>query len=217
MSTAPKNAFPTRKGKEHGGSPIKNELVISKITKNLDLVKSNTKLVGRKCRPRSKRSKTGVDLIRPEIPPNRVVTQPIPVISGKRRGFAKTNCLHINQKGESLRKLRFRINTLSMSKSSIERACNPLYALKHLFKSNIFENAPIWIQQKISNLLVGGLVFTKHPVGISLSKNIQMVVASPSPYCVKRIVSCLPFWPTSYTMQLLYNIASLLKQSRRIA
>lgn len=155
-------------------------------------------------------SKTGVDLFRPEKPPKSVVTQPRRPNRRKRCDYVKSNQIDLSsQKGETLRKLKLRIKTLSMSKSLIEGSCSPLYYLKHIFKK--VKYADTWILQKISNLLVGGLIITSHPVGTSLSKNVQYVVASTSPVIVKQIVSCLPFWPTSYTMPVLRDIMFLLK------
>jgi len=153
-------------------------------------------------------SKTGVDMLRPEKPPKSVVTQPLSKNLGKRRDRFIFDKMMVDQTGDSLRKLRVRLKTVSQSIDTLKRRCNPFYCLKR--KLNKVKSVHNWKLQKISNLLVGGLVFTRHPVGISLSKNMQMVVASPSPIMVKRIVSCLPHWATSYTMADVRRIVILL-------
>jgi hypothetical protein len=118
----------------------------------------------------------------------------------------------IDHTGDPARKLKVRLKTVTQSQSSIKGTCNPFYRLRrHLNKVKVSNKR---VLQKISNLLVGGLVLTRHPVGISLSKNIRMVVTPPSTFVVKQIVSCLPHWATSYTMNEVLRIVSLLKKGR---
>jgi len=237
VSTAQISASQTKNGEEHGRCPDLEHLVNFKNFENYKKIKKfkNSKKLKNKKHKKSlnkisskgqkakvtnsvaydcKNQKTVVDLkFRPEKPPKSVVTQTDISDTNYRRGFVDLNkIVLVNQKGESLRKLRSRIETLSKSKSLIQRRCNPLYVLRRYFKRKIIESAYDWELQKISNLLEGGLVFTSHPVGISLSKNIQLVVAPTTPIILRRLVSCLPFWPTSYTMPVLMNIVSLLKR-----
>ena len=213
MTTAPKNANPTRKTRRNHGYRQHNDT--RRICKSKfeafdekTSVRVDKKALISKGR---KDPKTGVDLLRPEKPPKSMVSQPKGSVSANRGDRLIYDKILVDQTGESLRKLRFRLKTLSKSKSSIEGSCNPFFYLKAFLRK--VKNADVRVLQKISNLLVGHLVLTRDPVGISLSKNIQMVVASPSPYITKRIVSCLPFWATSYTMNTVRCIVSLLKQT----
>jgi len=218
MSTVPKNTNQVKSDKEHGGfddylKPVDFIKKINKKRLNAEGSKGKKTRRLKNSRRDRKDQKTGVDLRRPEKPPNRVVTQPNLKDFKRRSGFLESNkILLTNQSGESLRKLRSRIETLSRSKSQIQGRCNPLYYLRRFFKHKIVEKANRWELQKISNFLVDGLVFSSHPVGIYLSENIQLVVASTNPTFVKRLVSCLPFWPTSYTMPVLRNIVFILKK-----
>lgn len=219
MSTAPKNASQVEADEEHGSCLNKVQLRVFDVIKNSKKKSNHKGLHGQKAKIANnaiydrKDQKTGVDMCRPEKPPSRVVTQPVSGDSRKRCGFVDHNKISLsNQSGESLRKLKFRIETLSKSKSQIQGHCNPLYCLRRYFKRSFVNSAHNWELQKIKNLLVGGLVHTSYPVGISLSKNIQLVVASTTPIMVRRLVSCLPFWPTSYTMPVLSDIAFLLKK-----
>lgn len=218
MSTAPKNASQVRTDKEHGGLPVLGKPMIFKNKKHKKrfersrLKRQNARRIYKSRHDRTDQ-KTGVDMHRPEKPPKSVVTQPDPKDFRKRSGFVDLNKISLtNQTGESLRKLKFRIGTLSRSKSQIQGSCNPLYRLRKFFKRKVVEFTSSWELQKITNLLVGGLVFTKYPVGVLLSGYTQLMVAPINPTIVRRIVSCLPFWPTSYTMPVLHDIASILKR-----
>lgn len=217
MTTAPNNAKSAPSTKlNHGSQP--DEVGSLKVRGNphsgLVVQKETLKSANRGISSRDGRlsvSKTGVDLLRPGKPPQGMVTQPQLQESVKgKRSFIHQK-MDLDLEGESLRKLRFRLKTLSESISSVKRRCNPFHYLKHTLTS--VKHARIQTLQKIKDLLVGGLVFTDRPVGTYLSRNVQMVVASPSLYTVRQIVSGLPYTGTSYTMTIVKSIVSLLKKA----
>lgn len=187
------------RGKPHSG------LVVQKET-----LKSANRGVSKRDKRSNTISKTGVDLLRPGKPPQGSVTQPPKpeLVKGKRSFIYEK--MDLDLKGDTLRKLGDRLKALSGSISSVKRCCNPFYYLRHTLMKVSY--ARIQTLQKISNLLVGGLVFSNRPVGTYLSQNVQMVVASPSLYTVRRIVSGLPFLGTSYTMSIVKTIVSLLNK-----
>lgn len=188
---------------------IQDELISSKF---VDVI-SSTSFIKEK-RPNGHKTKfglkTGVDLSHPEKPPKRAVTQPKGTFCSDRCDRFIYNKIIIDHEGDFLRKLKSRLSTLTVSIRSLKGHYSPFKRFNRILKR--IQYADSWMLQKISNLLVGGLVFTNYPVGISLSKNIQMIVKAPSPTITRRIVSCLPFWGTSYTWSNVSCIVSLLNK-----
>jgi len=213
MTTGPINPKPTdNKSRSHEVSYNQNRKTatgVSPISLKEPLFKV---LAGTKARPAIIPGRTSLNLASPRNPSKSMVSLPNrknPPIRADRFINQKVT---IDHTGDPARKLKVRLKTVTQSQSSIKGTCNPFYRLRrHLNKVKVSNKR---VLQKISNLLVGGLVLTRHPVGISLSKNIRMVVTPPSTFVVKQIVSCLPHWATSYTMNEVLRIVSLLKKGR---
>jgi hypothetical protein len=102
-----------------------------------------------------------------------------------------------------------KIKALSKSINSLKRGYSPFHRFHSILKR--IKNCPIHILRKISNILVGGLVYSNFSVGIPLTERIRLVKRPTLNLC-KILVLRLPFWGSSYTKHEILNIVCLLKK-----